>query len=142
MLGVARPVVEEDRRRMREMMRAEYYVRRRAKRARRMRTGPPPAPASGPEALRPEPCAEAVSARRPSASLSGVRPPRAIRARRSAHGCPDPAVAGGCRATTDVAMQNASNPPGRRGAAGPGVPRELELQDAVLTLPIQTLIKI
>jgi hypothetical protein len=62
------------------MMRAEYYVRRRAKRARRMRTGPPPAPASGPEALRPEPCAEAVSARRPSASLSGVRPPRAIQA--------------------------------------------------------------
>ena len=65
------------------MMRAEYYVRRRAKRARRMRTGsrgdrrPPPAPASGPEALRPEPCASGRVRLRPSASLSGVRPPRA-----------------------------------------------------------------
>lgn len=111
------------------MMRAEYYVRRRAKRARRMRTGPPPAPASGPEALRPEPCADRRV--RPEAlglaerGEASARYPRYIRARRSAHGCPDPAVAGGCRATTDVAMQNASNPPGRRAQRGRASPREL-----------------
>lgn len=112
------------------MMRAEYYVRRRAKRARRMRTGPPPAPASGPEALRPEPCASGRVRLRPSASLSGVRPPRATQCAWL------PGPRGGRRVPRDHRRRYAKciQPGSRRRAGGRGV-------RAVLTLPIHTLIK-
>jgi len=118
------------------MMRAEYYVRRRAKRARRMRTGsrgdrrPPPAPASGPEALRPEPCASGRVRLRPSASLSGVRPPRATQFAWL------PGPRGGRRVPRDHRRRYAKCiQPGAAPGAGASVVR------AVLTLPIHTLIK-